>query len=54
MPINPNLVHVYRLVDAVEARPGGAWVFHYHGESFLTDPRGGDPRPPFSQPTPCT
>ena len=45
MPINPKLVHVYRLVDTVEARPEGAWVFQYHGESFLTDPGGGNPQP---------
>lgn len=45
MPINPKLVHVYQLVDAIEARPEGAWVFQYHGESFLTDPNGGNPEP---------
>jgi len=45
MPINPRLVHVYRLTDAVEARPDGAWVFQYHGESFLTGPNGADPEP---------
>ena len=45
MPINPRLVHVYRLTDPVEARPDGAWVFQYHGESFLTGPDGVDPEP---------
>lgn len=45
MPINPKLVHVFQLVDAVEARPEGAWVFQYRGESFMTDPRGGNPQP---------
>jgi hypothetical protein len=45
MPINPKLVHVYKLLDAIEARPNGAWVFQYHGESFLTDPDGGNPEP---------
>ena len=45
MPINPKLVHVYQLSDAVEGRKDGAWVFQYHGESFLTDPGGGNPEP---------
>jgi hypothetical protein len=45
MPINPKLVHVFQLLDAVEGRAGGAWVFQYHGESFLTDPGGGNPEP---------
>lgn len=45
MPINPKLVHVYRLTDPIEARPKGAWVFQYHGESFITDPDGGNPEP---------
>ena len=45
MPINPKLVHVYQLLDAIEARAEGAWVFQYHGESFLTDPEGGNPEP---------
>ena len=45
MPINPKLVHVFQLTDPIEARPGGAWVFQYHGESFLTDPGGGNPEP---------
>jgi len=45
MPINPNLVHVYQLLDPIEARPNGAWVFRYHGEDFLTDPAGGNPEP---------
>ena len=45
MPINPKLVHVYQLTDPIEARPKGAWVFQYHGESFLTDPDGGNPEP---------
>jgi hypothetical protein len=45
MPINPNLVHVYHLTDAIESRPNGAWVIQYHGESFLTDPGGGNPEP---------
>ena len=45
MPINPKLVHVYQLTDPIEARPGGAWVFQYHGESFLTDPGGANPEP---------
>lgn len=45
MPINPKLVHVYRLTAPIEARPKGAWVFQYHGESFLTDPDGGNPEP---------
>ena len=45
MPINPKLVHVYQLTDPIEARPEGAWVFQYHGESFLTDPGGGNPEP---------
>ena len=45
MPINPKLVHVYQLTDPLEGRPNGAWVFQYHGESFLTDPGGGNPEP---------
>ena len=45
MPINPKLVHVDRLTDAVEGREKGAWVFQYHGESFLTGPDGTDPEP---------
>jgi len=45
MPINPKLVHVYQLLDVLEARPEGAWVFQYHGESFLTDPDGANPEP---------
>jgi hypothetical protein len=45
MPINPKLVHVYALLDPVEGRPEGAWVFHYHNESFVTDPGGGNPAP---------
>ena len=45
MPINPKLVHVYHLTDTIEARPNGAWVFQYHGETFLTDPGGGNPEP---------
>lgn len=45
MPINPNLVHVRRLLDPIEGRSNGAWVFQYHGESFLTDPGGGNPEP---------
>ena len=45
MPINPKLVHVYRLTDPVAGRADGAWVFQYHGESFLTDPDGSNPEP---------
>ena len=45
MPINPKLVHVYRLTDPIEGRADGAWVFQYHGESFLTDPNGTNPEP---------
>jgi hypothetical protein len=45
MPINPKLVHVYQLSDPVEGRANGVWVFQYHGESFLTDPGGGNPEP---------
>ena len=45
MPINPKLVHVYKLSDAIEGRKEGAWVFQYHGESFLTDPDGANPEP---------
>jgi hypothetical protein len=45
MPISPKLVHVYQLTDPIEERPNGAWVFQYHGESFLTDPGGGNPEP---------
>ena len=45
MPINPKLVHVYRLLDPIEGRPDGSWVFQYHGETFLTDPGGGNPAP---------
>ena len=45
MPINPKLVHVYRLTDPIEGRADGAWVFQYHGESFLTDPNGANPEP---------
>jgi hypothetical protein len=45
MPINPNLVHVYKLLDPIEERPNGAWVIQYHGEDFLTDPGGGNPVP---------
>ncbi len=45
MPINPNLVRVFQLIDPIEGRPNGAWVFQYHGEDFLTDPGGGNPEP---------
>ena len=45
MPINPKLVHVQRLTDPIEGREKGAWVFQYHGESFVTDPDGGNPQP---------
>ena len=45
MPINQKLVHVYQLTDPPEARKKGAWVIQYHGESFLTDPGGGNPEP---------
>ncbi len=45
MPINPKLVHVVKLLDPIEGRPNGAWVFQYHGETFLTDPAGGNPEP---------
>jgi len=45
MPINPKLVHVFQLTDPIEERPNGAWVFQYHGESFLTDPDGANPEP---------
>jgi hypothetical protein len=45
MPINPKLVHVHHLLDAIDGRPDGAWVFQYHGESFVTDPGGGKPEP---------
>ncbi len=45
MPINPKLVRVYRLLEPNEARPDGAWVIQYHGETFLTDPGGGNPEP---------
>lgn len=45
MPINPKLVRVYRLTDAIEARPDGAWAIQYHGETFLTDVGGGNPEP---------
>ena len=45
MPINPKLVHVYQLLDPIESRPNGAWVFQYHGETFLTDPGGANAEP---------
>jgi hypothetical protein len=45
MPINPKLVHVFQLLDPLEGRPNGAWVFQYHGETFLTDPGGANPEP---------
>jgi hypothetical protein len=45
MPINPKLVHVHQLLDPIDGRPDGAWVFQYHGESFVTDPGGGKPEP---------
>lgn len=45
MPINPNLVHVFKLLDPIEGRSDGAWVIQYHGEDFLTDPGGGHPEP---------
>ena len=45
MPINPNLVHVFQLVDPIAGRPEGAWVFQYRGEDVLTDPGGGNPEP---------
>jgi len=45
MPINPNLVRVFRLLDPVEGRANGAWVIQYRGEDFLTDPGGGNPEP---------
>lgn len=45
MPVNPNLVRVFQLLDPIEARPNGAWVIQYHGEDFLTDPGGGNAEP---------
>ena len=45
MPINPKLVHVYQLTDSIEGRSKGAWAIQYHGETFLTDPGGGNPEP---------
>jgi len=45
MPINPRLVHVFQLTDPIEGRSKGAWAIQYHGETFLTDPGGGDPEP---------
>ena len=45
MPINPKLVRVSQLTDPIEARPKGAWVFQYQGETFLTDPGGTNPEP---------
>src|SRR5260221_3225161 len=45
MPINPNLVRVFKLLDPVEGRADGAWVFQYHGEDFLTNPGGGNAEP---------
>ena len=45
MPINPKLVHVHVLTDPIEGRTKGAWVFQYRGESFVTDPDGGNPQP---------
>jgi hypothetical protein len=45
MPINPKLVHVYKLTDPIEGRADGAWVFQYHGESFITDAGGANPEP---------
>jgi hypothetical protein len=45
MPINAKLVHVFRLLEPVEGRPEGAWVFGYHGEHYITDVGGGNPEP---------
>ncbi len=45
MAITTNLVHVYQLVDPVEARPDGAWVIEYRGQAFVTNPGGGNPEP---------
>jgi hypothetical protein len=45
MPINPKLVRVFALLDPIEGRSEGAWVFQYHGESFVTDPGGANPEP---------
>lgn len=41
--INPKLVRTYVLLDPIEERPNGAWMFEYHGQAFLTDPGGGNP-----------
>jgi hypothetical protein len=43
--INAKHVRIHQLVDPVEARPGGAWVFEHHGQAFLTDAGGGNPEP---------
>ena len=38
-------MRVYLLADPVKSRPEGAWVFDYRGQSFMTDPGGGNPEP---------
>lgn len=38
-------MRVYLLLDPVEGRPNGAWLFEYRGQAFLTDPGGGNPEP---------
>jgi hypothetical protein len=35
-------VRAYLLLDPVEGRADGAWVLEYRGQSFLTDPGGGN------------
>ena len=45
MAVNSKLVHTHELVDPVEGRPNGAWVIEYRGQTFLTDPGGGNAEP---------
>jgi hypothetical protein len=45
MRIDPKRVDVSLVLDPIEGRPDGAWVFRYRGEAFLTDKGGGNPEP---------
>jgi hypothetical protein len=43
--VNPRLVRISILLDPIEGRPDGAWVFEYGREAFVTDKGGGNPAP---------
>ena len=38
-------MRAFLLLDPVDGRPDGAWVLEYRGQSFLTDPGGGNAEP---------